>query len=315
MNRFSIFEKVAIQSIEHSEEMNLHPFLSPEPPSTLCSSIHTLGLLHPPILKRLTPDRYQLICGRYRLRALERLNFSENFTVALVLNEHSSSRQVLRYVLEDQQLSGTLSPMERAYFFSYCLKHIGIDSTIENFPSILGDKVQDHLIAKSLLLLDLEPELQYDVHAGKINEKLALDLLQLNATDRLALHSLFQELELGGGKQKRLLTLSRDLALQQEKTIASLLLEHDFVAILSHTEMNRPQKAATLLSILQKKLFPQSNSAEEHFKKCVNGMKLPPSCTINHSQAFERDEVAVTLRFETLTEVEKRLAEIKSLTG
>ena len=200
--------------------------------------------------------------------------------------------------------------MEKAYFFSYSLKHIGMDSTKECFIPILGDKVQNHLITNSLLLMDLEPELQHSVHVGKINEKLALDLLRLDSVDRLTLHSLFLELELGGGKQKRFLTLSKDLAFRHGKTITNLLLEEDFVNILNHTEMNRPQKTATLLSTLQNKLFPQSSSAEEGFRKCVNKMKLPSSCSISHSQAFERDEVTVSLCFQSLSEVEKRLAEI-----
>jgi ParB/Sulfiredoxin domain len=314
MYRFPIFEKVDIQQIGYSDELNIHPFLSSEPPGALCSSIHNIGLLHPPVLKRIASGRYQLICGRYRLRALERVNSSDNSIPALILDEHTTYPQLLQYLLEDQQFSGTVSPMERAYFFSYCLKHIGIDSTIENFPTILGDKVQEHFIRKSLLLLDLEPELQCAVHAGKIHEKLALDLLRLDSTDRKTLHSLFQELELGEGKQKRLIALSQDLALQQGKNITGLLQEHDFATILNHTEMNQPQKAATLFSVLQKRLFPQSSSAEEDFRRCVNRMKLPSSCSLTHSQAFERDEVFVTLRFKGLAEVEKRLAEIKKLT-
>jgi ParB family chromosome partitioning protein len=314
MHCFPTFETIERQSIEDSKEWNLHPFLPPEPSAELCLSIQTLGLLHPPILKELAPNRYQLLCGHYRLKALEIINPQENLIIALVLNQHTSSTQLLQYVLEDQLLTGTLSPMEKAYFFSFSLKHIGALATKETFLSILGDNLQSHLIQKSLLLLDLETELQYSVHGGKIQEKLAFDLLRLDSLDRLTLHTLFQELELGGGKQKRLLTLCKDLAFRQGKTITSLLLEPDFVAVLDHSEMNRPQKAATLLSVLQTKSFPQSSSAEENFKKSVNRMKLPSSCTISHSQEFERDEVSVILRFDSLAEVEKRIMEIKNIT-
>lgn len=314
MHCLPTFETIERQSIEDSIEWNLHPFRPPEPSAELCLSIQTLGILHPPILKKLAPDRYQPLCGRYRLRALDTCSPQVNSIMALVLNQHTSSTQLLQYLLEDQLLTGTLSPMEKAYFFSFSLKHIGTRSTVESFLPILGDKLQSHLIEKSLLLLDLEAELQYSVHVGKIQEKLAFDLLRLDSLDRLTLHTLFQELELGGGKQKRLLTLSKDLAFRQGKTITNLLMEPDFIAVLDHSEMNRPQKAATLLSVLQIKSFPQSSSAEENFKKSVNRMNLPPSCTISHSQEFERDDVSVTLRFKSLAEVEKRIMEIKNIT-
>jgi ParB family transcriptional regulator, chromosome partitioning protein len=314
MHCLPTFEKIKRRNIEYSEEWSLHPFLSPTPPDRLCSSIDTVGLLHPPILKRLAQNRYQVLCGRFRLRAVELSNTQIESIVALVLNEQTSLKQLLQYVLEDQLLTGNLSPMEKAYFFNCSIKHIGIDATTEIFHSILGDNIQNHLINKSLLLLNLESEIQYSVHNGRINEKLAFDLLQLDSTDRLTLHNLFQDLELGGGKQKRLLTLCKDLAYRQGKTITSLLLEPDLANVLDHPEINRPQKAATLLAALQTQLFPQSSSAEDQFKKCVNRMKLPPSCTISHSQAFEKDEVSVTLHFKSLAEVESRLVELKKIT-
>jgi hypothetical protein len=310
MHYFPSLEKINLQSIAFSNEGNLHPFLSPDPPERLCSSIHSIGILHPPILKVIAPDQYQVLCGRYRLRALKRYATQQTSISALVLNEQTSPEKILRYILEDQFLTGTLSPMEKAYFFSYSLPLIGIDLTRELFISIYGDKIQNHLITNSLLLLKLESELQHNIHFGKINEKLAFELLRLNSADRLTLHNLVQELELGGGKQKRLLSLSKELEFQHGKTITSLLLEEDFVNVLEHPEMNRPQKTATLLSILQNKLFPQSSSAEEHYRKCVNRMKLPASCSISHSQAFERDEITVSLCFQSLTEVENRLPEI-----
>ncbi len=310
MHSFPSLEKINLQSIAFSNEGNLHPFLPSDPPERLCSSIHSIGLLHPPILKVSASGEYQVLCGRYRLRALKRYATQATSISALVLKEQTSPENLLRYILEDQLLTGTLSPMERAYFFSYSVPLIGISATKELFISLYGDAIQNHLITNSLLLLKLESDLQHNIHLGKINEKLAFELLRLDSADRLTLHSLFQELELGGGKQKRLLTLSKDLAFQHGKTITSLLLEKEFADILDHPEMNRPQKTATLLSTLQNKLFPQSSSAEEHFRKSVNRMKLPPSCSISHSQAFERDEITVSLCFQSLTEVKNRLPEI-----
>ncbi len=314
MNPIAPFEKIDLQRIEHSDTWNLHPFLPQEPPQALCSSIAALGILHPPILIKRPEYKNQLLCGRYRIRAFECSSPSEKSITALVLNSSTSPQQILQYVLADQLLTGSLSSMEKACFFHFGLEHIGIDSTKEIFLSFIGGTIQNHRIEKTVLLLDLEPELQQGVHDGSIHEKLAFELLRLGSLDRLTLHSLFKELELGGGKQKRLMTLSRDLAFRQGKTITSLLQEGDYMTIRNHPEMNRPQKAATLLSALQAQLFPQSSAAEEQFKRHVNRMQLPSSCTVSHSQAFEQNEAAITMRFTSLTEMEKRLPEIKQLT-
>jgi len=203
--------------------------------------------------------------------------------------------------------------METAYFFKYCLKHMEIEKAADSFFPVLEKKVQTHMIRRILPLLDLEPEIQESIHWGKIEEKMALELQQLTPDDRLTLFGIFQEFELGGGKQKRLLALTRDLAFGQDKTITALLAKPDFGLILDHPEMNRPQKASALFSLLQKKLAPESSAAEEAFQKAVYKMQLPAAYTLSHSPSFERDEVVITLRFDSLTEVENRLQEIKAL--
>ncbi len=307
------FQNIKLEEIELSDNWNIHPFMPSEPSAELRSSIQNTGLLHPPILLKRSSNRYQLICGRARVNIFQQTYPAQPLITALILDRNPSTKKILTYVLEDQLLTGSLSPMEKAYFFKLSLKHMTVDDAADYASLLLHEKIQAHTINKLVLLLELEQKLQIDVHNGRVGEKTALELLQLDAADRLTLHSIFQELELGGGKQKRLLALSKDLAFGQSKSITELLAESDFEEILNHPGMNHPQKAANLFSTLQKKLSPQSNAAEEHFMKNVNDMELPASCTVSHSQAFEKDEISVILHFTTLTEVKKRLPELKNL--
>jgi len=307
------FEIIGIDNIDISDRWNIHPFLSSQSSPKTRTSIETFGLLHPPIVHKLSANQYQLICGHIRLAIFREIFVNEKDITVLVLDEKTISKTILSYILEDQLLSGTISPMEKACFFHIALNYTNTDEAAVLFSPILSQKLQPHSINKMLLLLDLEPELKIDLHNGIIGEKIALELLQLSPEDRLTLHGIIQKLELGGGKQKRLLTLSKDLALGQGKTIKELLGEFDFQDILNHPEMNHPQKTSNLLTMLQKKLFPQSNAAEEQFLKNVSRMGLPASCSISHSQSFEKNEVSVILNFHNLAEVEQRLSSIKQL--
>lgn len=189
-----------------------------------------------------------------------------------------------------------------------------IEKVADYFLPILGEKMQPHTIARTLQLLDLESEIQESIHFGRIGEKLGLELHQLIPDDRLKLHQIFLHLELGGGKQKRLLELTKDLAFGKGKTISTLLAEPDFTLIFEHPEMNRPQQASALLTLLQKKLFPESSAAEEAFQRAVDTLRLPSTCTVKHSPAFEKDEILVTMRFQTLEQIKDRLQDITALT-
>lgn len=299
--------------IEYSKTWSLHPFLPSEPPPKLLASIQRIGLLHPPILIQDSVEKYNLLCGHYRLMANERINPLNTNITCLILDSDTPSKQILHTVLEDQLLSGSLSSIEKAYFFKYCLRYMQIEEAAEKYLPVLSEKTQIQIIKKFLHFLELESELQISMHYGRISDKTAHELLTLTPGDRLTLHDIFLGLKLGGGKQNRLLALSKDLAYREGTTITQLLSGSDCKEILIHPEMNQPQKIANLLTILQRRLFPHSNLAEETFLKKIHKLNLPETCSISHSQAFERDDISVTMHFENLSKVEEKISEIKMI--
>jgi ParB family chromosome partitioning protein len=203
--------------------------------------------------------------------------------------------------------------MEKAYFLKHCLKHMSLETASHKFLPLMKEKAQPHIITKFISLCNLEPELQQSIHFEQINQKLGLELLSLSKEDRQTLHTLFKQFEFGGGKQKRLLSLCQDLSRRQQTTITTMLAGKEYDDIIKHSEMNLPQKGASLLALLHKQLYPQSNSAEENFNKQIRRMELASSCSIEHSPAFERDEVQLRVTFATLNHLEKQLATIKKL--
>ncbi len=314
MHPSATFHSIELNKIEISDEWSLHPFLSSEPPATaLVESINRVGILRPPILLRQSTEYYKLVCGKSRLETLK-TNSGKKSTLCLILPEDSSPKNILSYVVEDQSLSGNFSAMEKAYFFSRCLKYMDGKEAAALFLTILHQKIQAHTINKCLALTGLELDIQVSIHNGTIDEKTAHELLKMSQEDRQMLHSVFIDLQLGGGKQKRLLSLCKDLAYREEITLTELLIKPEFNEILTHPEMNQPQKATVLLACIQKMLFPQSAYAEDLFRKKVATMNLPATCKVTHALSFETDAVSLTMDFETLTELEKRVPEILHLT-
>jgi ParB family chromosome partitioning protein len=231
----------------------------------------------------------------------------------LLLQESNNKEKILRYLLTDKIHSNHFSPMEKAYILKHCLKHMDIETASRKFLPLMKEKAQPHIITKFISLCDLEPELQQSIHFEQMTPKLGLELLALSKEDRKTLHTLFKQFEFGGGKQKRLLSLCQDLSRRKQTTITKMLAGKEYDDIIKHTEMNIPQKGASLLSLLYKQLYPQSNSAEEDFNKRVRRMNLPPSFSVEHSPAFEKDEVQLRVTFATLTHLEKQVTTIKKL--
>jgi hypothetical protein len=120
-------------------------------------------------------------------------------------------------------------------------------------------------------------------------------------------------LSLGAGKQRKLFSLTRDLAYRNQVSIADFLTRDDVQQILNHKDMNPPQKAQHLGNLLQEKLTPSYIEAEKNFSTYTKELKLPANFDLSHSQAFETDEIVVSITFHDHEECRQLLPNIKSV--
>jgi ParB family transcriptional regulator, chromosome partitioning protein len=311
------FKNIQVDSTIITDEWNLTPFLA-DISITVHSNSHssvTTGNLHPPIVRKVdrAEVQYELLSGHERFRSFRSCFPDENHITALVLPADVSFDDILQYLLSDKLVSSKFSFMEKAIFLKLCSRQNSLEKITTNILPLLGEKPQLYLCEKLLSLTTLEPSIQQSIHSGQLSHKLSYELLALSAKDRTHLHDLFQQLELGGGKQKRLLTLCKDLAFRKNKNIVSILAGEEYSTILNHAEMNEPQKGASLLNLLYKQLFPESIKAEDGFRKRVLRMELPANCTVQHSKAFERNEVSLTVVFKDMEQLEQQFYKMKEI--
>ena len=273
------------------------------------------GFLHPPVVKVIhtTTEQYELLCGHTRLSNLERSDPDLDAIPCQVLKNNFSIEETLHIILEDRLISGPLSAMEKALYLKLCSSHLPQSTIVSDTLPLLDEKPQQYALKKLIELTTLEPQLQIATHTGALAPKTARSLLSVNPTDRIKLYETILFLELGGGKQQRLISLAQDLAKVHNRPIAAILEEEEITQILNHSEMNTPQKGNSLLKTLQRRLFPESSAAESEFKKRVTKMELPSNCFISHSPFFERDEVTLSVQFSTLEELEEHSAPLKTL--
>jgi ParB-like chromosome segregation protein Spo0J len=297
------FKSISLNRININQHWDMHLFLNETPSLQLKQSLQDLGVLHPPIVQQTTKGNIDLICGRRRLYALKHY-FNQTNVCCLILPPDLPTRSLAHYILTDQQLNGPLSPMEAAYFLKYCMEDMDAKEVVTCFLPRLGYKPQPDFLNQLLSLLKLDKKIQRQIHTGLIIEKTALELLELPEEDRFTLSTLIELLQPGTGKQKRLLTLSRDIAKRTQQTITSLLEGEEFKQIIEHDEMNPPQKIHTLLELLQKKFYARSSDTEQAFKDRVRKLALPDNVTVTHSLNFEKDEIFLTIRFPDLQSCE-----------
>jgi hypothetical protein len=298
------FSAVRLDRITDNNHWNIHPFLHSTCPADLMESFKSAGMLHPPLVHELEDGRYELIAGRRRLMAAREI-WGLTACPCHIAPLATRPQTLLTLLVEAQSLSNPFSAMERAHFFRIGSRYLSDDELAKLYLPRLTGKANTSLLKGYRLLLALEDEIQQFVHDSFISENMAYELVRLSSADRYSLVDIFRDFQLGGGKQKRLFSLLRDISHRQETGFSTLLQEPSIREILQHKEMNKPQKIQTLLALLQQMATPSLCADEEQFRSAINRLKLPDCCTIQHSQAFETDAVELTIRFTDLDRLQR----------
>ncbi|MCB2183690.1 MAG: ParB N-terminal domain-containing protein [Desulfobulbaceae bacterium] len=267
-----------------------------QPSASLVASIKRFGILHPPIVKELSPTSFQVISGRKRLLTLREIDSAVSCE-CLKLNDKTTEIETLAFGLQETLLCRSLSAIEQATFFHKALQWVDDKELTSGYLPLLGLTPTNFHIKKGLKLLELEEPLIIAVHHGTLDEKVAYELGRLSFSDRMALFEVIEALKLSVGNQKKLTVISRELAARQNATISQLLRNENVHEIIDHADANVPQKTNNLMSWLHCQRFPRLTDAENKFNNFVSALKLPAEIRLDHSPSFEKDELRLTLTF------------------
>ena len=290
---------ISLDLVSDSRCWDIHPFLQPEIPVDLAESFSKTGLLHPPVVYQVSNGKYEIIAGRRRLRAAKEILHLKDCS-CLVAPCSTPPEEVLSILLEIHRFNSPFSPMEVAYFCKIGLQHLPIEKFTETLLARITGRCNVSTTLKYIQLVSLENELQHLVHNLFINESMAHELLKLTPEDRIRITQLFKRFQMGGGKQKRFLSLLRDACQRSNLSFSTFLERLEVRDILDHREMNNPQKLHSLFSHLQNQLTPTYMADEDAFKLQIINLKIPNYCSVQHSPAFETDEVSLTIRFKNM---------------
>jgi hypothetical protein len=304
---------VALHTISFNDEWSLHPWELSTIPDGLLQSFYRTGILHKPILLAKEDGCFDILCGFKRLQFA--LFMAQMDSVeCLVLSDEVQPATILDILLTDQSISHSLSLAEKARFVEICARFLTHQDIVSSYLERLHLREKLSTIKELNSILQLDPLILAEIHAGRLQEKMVGELLRLKAiSDQIALVQFFRKLALGDGKQQRFFTLIRDISSRNGSTIAALIKSQGFADILDHPELNVPQKVEHLKNLLQQQLSPMYLRAEAEFIKQVRNLQLPPQCIIAHSPSFEKDDITFSITFKKLADCVNMIPRINKL--
>ena len=315
MNRYATHKYLDIKRIDFDDfSYSLSPEKIVHPDNLLKESIARHGIIHPPIVKEKKSGSYVIVSGRRRLLAFRFLFPQKTSCGCMIFSADVPEADVFFILLEEITSRRQLTPIEKALFLQKTSALLDEKTITENFLERMGLPRDPAQIRLGKILLNLEDILVLAVHLGDLSESTARDLIPLAADDRLAVYEIISALHLGINYQRKLLSVCRELADREERTIASLLLDRDIQEIICHRDANPPQKAKNLMSYLMRRYKPRSSEAEVEFNRMAASLQLPKNLSVKHTPSFEDDSVTLAITLPDKTSLPDLIRIIKDAT-
>lgn len=311
MNTPAQYHQVKVEDIDLSDtRYTLKPFPLARPDTQLSESIGSFGILHPPLLLELNTNNYIVLSGRKRIQVVAE-KVDSSITAIVINSRYINQPQVILSTLLQHQLVGSpLGILEQAIFFKKAMACLPIEEVIRFLP-IMGYKAKPHIPRELISLLNLNPTAQLWLHKGVLSLRAGKKLLQFPSDDQRVIAELINELQLGGSKQQKLIDLVLELTKRSQISTDELL--NRWQEKEKGKQHNGPQKAASLLSWLQRKCCPRSAAEEDNFKKFRQQLELPAGVRISHTLSFEDERVTLSVEFSSRKILEKQWPQIRSL--
>ena len=137
----------------------------------LAASIKEIGILQPPVVRKIGADKYELIMGERRYRAAKLAGLT---TIPVIIRE-TTDNELLREALIENIHRSNLNSLEEAAAYNQMLTDFGF--THDEFASKLGKSRP--VITNTLRLLNLPPSVQKRLAAGTLSAGHARALLGL----------------------------------------------------------------------------------------------------------------------------------------
>jgi len=289
----TISRHIRLEAIDTADNhFLLNPF-DALPDEQQVNDLQQLGLYIPPLLQENPEGRYRILAGFATVEAASTAGMEE--IVSLVLAEATPPEPLFTAILRRNLMAGPLSVMEQALFLDKVSSSLGKETAVAFLPR-LGYRAQHYILGELTSLLALERPLQEALHRGSLHLRTGKKLLRFSAQDQQTILELVLRLQLGTGKQQKLVDSAWELSRRESRKFTEILAEWPGSGSREAQE-NRPQLAASLLAWLHTRCFPRSSRAEEEFRTFCQRLDLPPGVHLQHTQAFEDDRLVLSITF------------------
>ncbi len=280
----------------------------------LAESIEKAGLINKPLVCRNSEGRIEIVTGYRRIFALKSMGW-EKIPCIDISDSAMPSLEMLLLNLYDNYSIRSFNTIEKAMILNRLSLHLPRDLIIRNYANIIGisnTKEIDLLIKTEAL----DNEVKDLLAIGALNPRMVESFAEIEHGEVKTILQCITGLKLNHNQQIQLIEYINDILSREIIFVRDLLMEEQYMNLLSDEHLNIPQRAKRFMNMLRIRRLPVITEMEERFSRMIARLNLPEGVRINHPPFFEEEGYTLEMDFregEELTALVKRLLKIDGL--
>ena len=266
----------------------------------LMDSINHVGILHHPLLLK-KEATYTIICGFRRIEACRRLNWSE--LEAMILDPDTIRLECIKFAITDNAFQRPLNLIEKSRSIGMLSDFFKDINSLSEELSLLGLFEHPSMIKKLKGICHLPELLQNSILSNTISLAMVLELAGMSKDDAKGFIKLFNTLKLSLNTQREIVTLIKEIAIREDKSILQIIEESHLNKILTNEDLDKNQRAHKIRIYLKQRRFPTIAVIEKSYEKYHQKLNLERGFKLIPPTNFESPTHTLQLSFNNMTQL------------
>jgi hypothetical protein len=170
------------------------------------------------------------------------------------------------------------------------------------------------MIKKLKGICHLPEPFQNSILSNTISLPMVLELAGMAEDDAKALIILFNTLKLGLNTQREIVTLVKEIAIREDKSILQVIEELHINKILTNEDLDKNQKVHKIRLCLKQRRFPTIATIEKSYEKYHQKLNLDKRFKLIQPTNFESPTYTLQLSFNSMTQLKSLKTAFDDLT-
>jgi len=266
----------------------------------LMHSIDHVGILHHPLLLK-KEATYTIICGFRRIEACRRLNWSE--LEAKVLSPDTMRLECIKYAITDNAFQRPLNLIEKSRSIGMLSDFFKDINSLSEELSILGISEHPSMTKKLEGICHLPELFQNSILSNTISLAMVLELAGMSEDDAKGFIKLFNTLNLSLNTQREIVTLVKEIAIREDRSILQIIEESHLNKILTNEDLDKNQRANQIRIYLKQRRFPTIAVIEKSYEKYRQKLNLERGFKLIPPANFESPTHTLQLSFNNMIQL------------